>query len=184
MKQIKPRICKCGCKASFLPSRPLQVAASWECAVKIGRELAIIAERKADKAGRKAHQAALLDIKPLSYWKAKAQTAVNAYIRERDRDEPCISCGRWHDGQYQAGHYLSVGAHPELRFDPENIHKQCAPCNNHKSGNIADYRPRLVGKIGLDRVEWLEGPHPAAKYTRDQLQTIIIEYRLKAKSLL
>ncbi|WP_258530002.1 recombination protein NinG [Pseudomonas aeruginosa] len=67
--------------------------------------------------------------------------------------------GAFHDGQYHAGHYRSVGSHPELRFDEDNVHKQCAPCNNHKSGDVVNYRINLVAKIGAAAVARLEGPH-------------------------
>ncbi|MBW5405927.1 recombination protein NinG, partial [Morganella morganii] len=70
-----------------------------------------------------------LEVKPTSYFAKQAQTAFNAYIRERDKDLPCISCGRHHTGQYHAGHYRTTKAMPELRFDEDNVHKQCSACN-------------------------------------------------------
>jgi len=155
---------------------PLQRASSIECAIRI-------AKAKREKEERRERRKRRLEVKPLSWWKAKAQSAVNAYVRERDKEDVCISCGRWHDGQWHAGHYLSVGGRPELRFDPDNIHKQCRPCNEMKSGNIAEYRPRLIAKIGLDRVEALEGPHPAAHFTREDCQRIEAEFKAKLKEL-
>ena len=113
-----------------------------------------------------------------------AQSSFNAYIRYRDRALCCISCGRNHDGQYHAGHYRSRGAHPELRFEELNCHKQCAPCNNHLSGNISNYRPALIIKIGLDNVEWIEGPHEPKKYTCAELKKIELKYKSKVKDLL
>lgn len=112
-----------------------------------------------------------------------AQAAFNAFIRERDNGKPCVSCLRYHDGQYHAGHYRSVGAHPELRFEESNCHRQCSVCNNHKSGNIADYRIELIRRIGLDKVEWLEGPHEAKKYTCADLKEIELYYKAKLKEL-
>lgn len=107
----------------------------------------------------------------------EAQMAFNAFIRLRDESEPCISCGSYHTGQYHAGHYRSVGSSPELRFEPLNNHKQCAPCNNHLSGNLINYRINLIKKIGLENVEWLEGPHEPKRYTIEQLQEIKAHYR-------
>lgn len=118
-----------------------------------------------------------------SYRAKCAQQAFNAFIRYNDRNDPCISCGRHHNGQYHAGHYRSVGAHPELRFEELNCHKQCAPCNNYLSGNIADYRINLIKKIGLDKVEWLEGPHEPKKYTCEELKEIETYYKQKLKEL-
>ncbi len=110
-----------------------------------------------------------------------AQTAFNAYIRFRDNELPCISCGRNHVGQYHAGHYRSRGAHPELRFEELNCHKQCAPCNNHLSGNISNYRPALIDKIGMDKVDWLEGPHELIKYSCEDLKRVELKYKRKLK---
>ncbi|TEW24926.1 recombination protein NinG, partial [Histophilus somni] len=84
------------------------------------------------------------------------QGVFNRFIRLRDKNLPCISCGRYHQGQWHAGHYRSVGACPELRFNEDNVHKQCSVCNNHKSGNVIEYRINLVAKIGVERVEFLE----------------------------
>lgn len=118
-----------------------------------------------------------------SHWIKTAQSVFNAFVRARDQGLPCISCGRHHQGQYHAGHYRTTAAAPELRFDERNVHKQCAPCNNHKSGNLTEYRINLVRKIGLKSVEWLEGPHEPKKYTVEQLKAIAAEYRQKLKNL-
>ena len=92
------------------------------------------------KQERKELREAKQRIKTRAEWLKEAQSEVNRYVRLRDKDLPCISCGRFHNGQYHAGHYRTVGSAPELRFELSNIHKQCAPCNNHLSGNIVNYR--------------------------------------------
>ena len=115
-------------------------------------------------------------------WRAEAQAAVNAWIRWRDRFDGCISCGRTDAKVWNAGHFLTVGAHPELRYHEDNIHKQCArPCNKDKGGNLIMYRQELIEKIGIDRVEWLEGPHEPQKYTVDDLIRIKTEYTKRLK---
>ena len=102
----------------------------------------------------------------------------------RDKDEPCISCGRYHVGKYDAGHYRSVGACPELRFCELNVHKQCVPCNQHKSGNVIEYRINLVNKIGADKVTWLERQdQEPKKYTVEECKAIIAYYKAKCKEL-
>ncbi|MGJ7216688.1 recombination protein NinG [Morganella morganii] len=124
-----------------------------------------------------------LAVKPLSYFAKQAQTAFNAYIRERDKDLPCISCGRHHAGQYHAGHYRTTKAMPELRFDEDNVHKQCSACNNHLSGNIENYRPALIEKIGQERFDRLMGVHELPKWKREDYERIRDEYRRKLKEL-
>lgn len=113
----------------------------------------------------------------------EAQAAFNAFIRLRDAQEPCISCGKYHTGQYHAGHYRSVGSAPELRFEESNVYKQCAPCNNHLSGNLINYRANLVNKIGLAKVEWLEGKHEPKRYTIEQIQDIKAHYRKRVREM-
>ena len=142
-------------------------------------------ERRAEKAAqaleRKDTKARKERLKSRSELAREAQQAFNQWVRLRDADKPCISCGRHHEGQYHAGHYMSVGARPELRYEPINVWKQCAPCNTHLSGNAVLFRQALVREIGLERVEWLEGPHQAKKYTADELRAIKTEYAAKAR---
>ena len=52
-------------------------------------------------------------------------------------------------------HYFSRGHSSSLRFNLNNIHKQCSVCNNHLSGNIGEYTPRLIDKIGNDKLNYL-----------------------------
>lgn len=150
----------------------MQKACGLECAI----ALAMIARNKAhllrEKIERDAVRALREKIKSRSDWMREAQTAFNAWIRARDEGKPCISCGRHHAGQIHAGHYRTRKAAPELRFHPDNVHAQCQPCNMHLSGNIIEYRIRLIERIGVGRVEWLEGPHAPARYTIDELREI------------
>ena len=126
-----------------------------------------------------------MEVKPLSYWMKRAQAAVNAYIRARDAGQPCISCGKPDDGSHQrhASHYRSVGGHPELRFCELNIWASCSVCNNYLSGNLVPFRASLIDKIGIDKVEFLEGPHEPKRYRKEDYQAIEAEYKAKLKEL-
>jgi len=179
VKQKKCRVCTEG----FIPARPLQVVCGFGCAKILGKKAAERTRKAFDKAQRKAHREAKQRIKTKSEHLKECQHVFNKFIRLRDEKSPCISCGRFHSGQYHAGHYRSIGACRELRFCEDNVHKQCAPCNSHKSGNAIEYRISLIKKIGLDRVEWLEGKHEPKKYTIDQIKEIKAEYRRKCKEL-
>ena len=101
----------------------------------------------------------------------------------RDKDEPCISCGRHHQGQYHAGHFRTTAAAPQLRFHEDNVHKQCSVCNNHLSGNLLEYRKRLIQKIGAERVEQLENDSTIKRWTIEELQEIKKVYKNKCKEL-
>jgi len=178
-KSNKPKQSKCKvCRALFVKRSITHKACSPDCALTIA-----LAER--ERAERKVTASRKEAIKSRAKWLAEAQAAFNAFIRARDEaaNLPCISCGRYHDGSHDAGHYRSVGAMPSLRFNEDNCHRQCVPCNQHKAGNIVEYRLRLIAKIGADRVAWLELDHPAAKYTIDDAKRIKSEYRAKLKSL-
>jgi hypothetical protein len=137
-----------------------------------------------EKADRIKHRAAVAAAKPLAVLRREAQEEFNRFIKLRDAGRPCIACGRHHDGQWHAGHYLTVGAHPELRFEESNCHKSCQPCNTHLSGNLIEYRKGLLLRYGAELVEWLEGPHDPKHYTRDDLIDLRKKYSEKCKKLL
>lgn len=140
------------------------------------------AKAKQDKA-KKEHKAAKERLKTRGDYAKDTQAVFNKFIRLRDRLLPCISCDRHHKGQYHAGHYRTVGGNPELRYEELNCHKQCSVCNNHKSGNIVEYRINLTKRIGNDNLDWLEGPHKPKKYTIEELKAIKARYSQKCKEL-
>lgn len=146
------------------------------------------AEAKAARAAAKVERAETRRrkeaIKTIADLKREAQTAMNRWIVQvRDADKPCISCGRHHQGQWHAGHYLSRGAAPQHALNPMNVWKQCAPCNTYLHGNQAAYRAKLVLEIGQAAVEALEADNAPRKWTREELRAIRDEYRQKLKQL-
>lgn len=162
---LRCRLCE-GCRlVKFRPARSNITWCSDDCGV-------TVAQARVAAANARQHRAALQAVKPLSHWHDLTERVVNAYIRLRDSHLPCISCGTWSTVQWEAGHYLSKGAHPELRYHLLNIHKQCHRCNVQLSGNQIKYRIGLVPKIGEAAVLVLEGPHPAAKHSREELASI------------
>lgn len=171
------------CKAPFTKQRQMQSTCSITCALAFvaarkQRALALFAREE-----RRLTAQARVKLKTRAELANEAQTAVNAYVRLRDAALPCVSCNRHHQGQYHAGHYMSRGARPDLRFDLDNIHKQCAPCNEHLSGNIANYRIELVKRIGQEGVDRLEGPAKPDRLTRDELIELKARFRAMAREL-
>lgn len=181
-KTIKPKTCRV-CRTKFTPAMPMACVCSPMCALTMVRVRKFGAEKAKQAQDRKVTKERLAKLKSRSQWAKEAQAAVNKFIRLRDADLPCISCGRFHQGAHDAGHYLSVGARPELRFDELNIHKQCVPCNQHKSGNVVLYRINLLEKIGAEAVAYLEGPHDPKKYTVEELKAIKTTYTAKARAI-
>ena len=183
-KPAKPKKCRVAtCRALFVPSRMGQAVCSPACALIDGPRHAPKARKALADIERKDIKVRKEKLKSRADHAKDTQQAFNEWVRLRDADLPCVSCGRHHDGQYHAGHYRTVAANPAIRFEPLNVHKQCAPCNNHKSGDIVNYRIELVKRIGAEAVEWLEGPHQPKRYTIEQLKAITAEYRAKTREL-
>lgn len=116
--------------------------------------------------------------KPRAKWLKECQAIINKIVRLRDADLGCCSCDRgpgW-GGQWHASHLRSTAAASAVRFHLWNIHKGCSICNNHLSGNIGDYLPRIRARIGSDKVDWL--------YTQNQVVTHDIEYLRKFKRVM
>lgn len=183
-KSPKPRKCKAkGCEQQFIPRNSMHVACCGSCAHSIVRAKNEQAEQRKRSDERKADRARKQELKPLKWFHARTRIAVHKYIRTRDRDRPCISCGTTHAAQWDAGHYVSVGADSSLRYDFNNIHKQCSVCNKHLSANLIRYRQNLIPKIGEPEVLRLEGPQPVHKWTRDELDDIAAEAKRLTKAL-
>lgn len=113
----------------------------------------------------------------------KTQERFNLFIRLRDKDKPCITSGKtdaelpdMHGGKWDCGHFLTVGAHPHLRFWPANAHKQSKKDNGGAGNYTAKehttqqiYREKILERISERTLVVIEGPHDARKYTCDEL---------------
>lgn len=164
--------------------RPLQAVCSLQCSIVKGQSTSAKQMRAKAATERKERKAAKEKSKTLTDWLDDAQRYVNRYVVLRD-GKVCISCGTQRpDIQYCGGHFRSRGAASHLRFNLDNIHTQCnANCNMFKSGNIANYRPALIAKIGIDRVDALENDNQSHKWTIDEAKEVIKEFKLKLKQL-
>ncbi|CAI8795120.1 Recombination protein NinG [Pseudomonas sp. IT-P12] len=183
-KQPRPKTCiNEECRASFVPRRLGQAVCSPACALVDAPRHQERARKSLDQVERREIKVRKEKLKSRADHMRGTQKAFNAWVRERDASLPCISCGRHHQGKYDAGHYRTVKSNPALRFEPLNCHKQCVPCNQHLSGNIVNYRIELVKRIGIELVDWLEGPHDPKRYTVEQLQALTAEYRAKTRGL-
>ena len=105
--------------------------------------------------------------------KKKVQRVVNKYVRERDAEEPCISCGKYLDNK-EAGHFIAQGSSGFLRYNFSNIHSQCVGCNRYRHGNLLEYRIGLIKRIGEERVKWLEeNRRELKKWERQELEELL-----------
>lgn len=114
--------------------------------------------------------------------KETATKHFNAFIRRRDAEHTCISCGE--RKPLQAGHFYSAGHYSVLRFNEDNVHGQCMRCNYFLSANLIKYRINLIEKIGRERVENLDiaaenSKRISYKWNRFILIEIIEKYKTK-----
>jgi len=180
VKPIKVKMSKCKhCKTPFEKKSMRHRSCSWEC------ELELMKWDKRKLLAKKDKEAKI-KLRTKREWTSLAQQVFNSYIRARDKDKTCICCGlplvqnTW---GYDCGHYRSVGSAPHLRFEPNNAHGQRKQCNRYGLGRAVDYRLGLIKRIGLEAVEALEADQTPRKYTIEQLQGIIKEYKQKLKEL-
>ena len=74
---MREKTCKI-CRVKFVPSRPMQVVCGPQCASSYAWREKAKAEVVAAREDRKATRIKLESLKPLSWYAAKAQDAVNA----------------------------------------------------------------------------------------------------------
>ena len=172
------------CKKKFTPERDFQTTCDYKCAIEYASQLKEKREKAKKTKGRIALREFKKSDKPLQL--QIAQATVNKFIRLRDKDLRCVSCG--HDftkgRQQHAGHYIARSKSSLLRFDERNINTQCNICNDHLSGNVGEYRVGLIAKIGIEEVEYLEANKNTLKtWTIEELQEVITTYKAKNKLL-
>lgn len=122
--------------------------------------------------------------KRISEWRRDLRIIFNRYIRMRDKDLPCISCGIPLEGKYDAGHYYSRGAFPNLAYHPDNCHGQCVRCNQYLHGNLIEYTANLPLRIGEDKFRALqEEKNKRMSLSIPEIQELILKYKDLTKKL-
>jgi hypothetical protein len=125
--------------------------------------------------------------KSLPKLKAELQLVFNNYIRLRDNDQPCISCGKVKP-YLQAGHYFPVQGYDGLRFNELNVNGECPGCNNFDSSHLIHYGDNLRAKIGeysYGTLKYLasEYKREGYKWSRSELQQLIDHYKWKISNV-
>jgi len=110
------------------------------------------------------------------------------FIRLRDKDKPCISCGNKNPADWCGSHYFPAGVYSGLIFDERNCHGACnSYCNMYLSGNLVNYRIGLIERYGEEYVLKLEQDSLSLKqykYTREELQEIKEKYKQKINEII
>lgn len=153
------------------------------------------------KASRKDLAERKKKLKSRNAWVQEAQAVFNKYIRIRDTLDGCISCDKTRQeveeaqgwkvgGCWDAGHYIPRAVKQQLKFNTYGCHKQCKSCNggsdkfSSKAATVgAKYRINLIDKIGLNKVEELEGNNELDKMDIDYLKRVKRIFGKRAKHL-
>ncbi|WAG76988.1 recombination protein NinG [Metapseudomonas furukawaii] len=183
-KPPRPKRCR-ACRETFAPAKSLQIACSPKCALDLVAKKREAERKSIQQRERKELRVRKEKLKSRADHLREAQSVINRYVRLRDAHLGCVSCDKapeW-QGQWHASHFRSVGAAPHLRFNLLNIHKACSVCNNHLSGNLMNYRPALVLRIGEERVEWLESNHARAGFDIEYLKRLKRVFAKKCRRL-
>jgi hypothetical protein len=168
------------CKKEFTQFNSLNKVCSIKCAIELGKlkpakinynkvEKAINSERKLKLA---SHTKKINKVKPI----------FQKWIRERDKNLPCISCGviTTYKDEWDGGHFHKAENYTGVIFNEHNVNKQCKNCNKNLDGNLISYRQGLVKKIGLKAVEELEELANKTRYYKwsdEELQEIKKKYK-------
>jgi hypothetical protein len=91
------------------------------------------------------------DEKKLKASKLNTKVQVHAFVRNRDKHKPCISCGIHWNADFQAGHHYKSETFETLKYNVDNIHGQCQRCNLHLDGAFDNYALSLPKRIGIER---------------------------------
>ena len=190
MKTRRCSQCRKKCPSENILTSNLRAFCSMECLIAFTKsEKGKKAIKKTVARHNRQERVKVLDKqKTRSQWLSEAQSAFNRYVRWRDRDDPCISCGKYvenkYGGNWDAGHFRSRGSAPHLRFHLWNCHKQCSRCNRYLAGATAEYRIALIQKIGSTKVLALESLQTTVKHDIVYLKRIksIFTRLLKQKS--
>ena len=170
------------CGTTFSPQRAMQAVCGPVCAgrkVRADRKAKITAERAMDKDRREK-------LKTIADRIAEAQTAFNAFIRQRDRDKGCFVCGRPFlagvPGRVQhAGHVRSRGAAGHLRFNEDNCHGECEGCNGPHGAKPHEIKAGAIRRVGQHIFEALENDNAVWKWNHAELIEIKRYYKSKLK---
>lgn len=181
----KRRTRKCAlktCRNPFEPRSMTHKCCSPDCSI------AYVAIEKAHK-DRKERQEGLAKLKRKADYVRETQSVFNAYRREvcRLAGYGCICCDAPLDwvtpNKVDAGHYLSRGASPHLKFVENNVWAQRKGCNRPGGTTRQAFRAGMERRIGIEALEALEADNEPRHHTIDELKAIKAHYVSKLKAL-
>lgn len=171
------------CKEKFEPKNEGQVVHIYECGIAYAKQLREKKEKTEGIVRRRKIKVMKEKLKTLSDHKKELQVLVNKFVQLRDRGKKCVSCDTPDTGEKRdASHFWSQGGNPSVRFDLDNIHSSCVHCNRDLHGNLLEYRPRLLERIGIDRFKYLEQRRTKSRrFTIPEIQILKRLFKEKIK---
>lgn len=197
-----------------MPFRSFQTWCSPDCAIAISKQKLesqkkkeAAKKRKEEKERRKAERAEqrkkkdALNKNDMRWQHKNTQPAFNrmrvlqelVWFKERGIEPYCISCLKT-NMDWCCGHFKTVGAHGNLRYDERNTFLQCNYyCNMNLSGNIEGNKTTIGFKAGLihrfgekegnEIIDYCTNNNQAHKWTPEETEEIRKNARKKIKEL-
>ena len=142
------------CKLEFKQYTSIQNLC-FDCTVKKAKE---IVQKEREKKWKKEKSIIKEKLKTVTDYRKEARYWFQRFIRLRDVGKSCISCDVKLSSitKFDAGHYYSASGTPQLLFNEFNCSGQCVFCNQHKSGNLIEYRKGIIKRYGIKVLNELE----------------------------
>jgi DNA-directed RNA polymerase subunit N (RpoN/RPB10) len=194
IKSVKPKKCVCGCGDSFIPRRSTDKWLNsdhykhWLLNTPQGqREIerkALRAKKQVQKDERVKDNVIREKLKTLGQYESDAKKEIQKWVRKRDSNLPCISCGTFTSDLWDGGHFKKAEIYSGVIFDEMNIHRQCRKCNRFLGGNELNFREGLIARYGEDYVLNIEKKALETrnyKFNKEELKELREKYRLLNK---
>ena len=178
---MKLKKCKI-CKLEFEPRNRFQLVCGYKCANEYAK---LHLKKESDKLQKKQDKQLKDKLKTYSQRVQEARRIFQQWIRLRDINEPCISCGAVISELWDAGHFKKAEVFSGLIFHEHNCHKQCRKCNRYLNGNELLYRQNLVRKyceLFVEDLERIANETRKYKWSNEELETIKSKYKQLIKN--
>lgn len=170
---IKPRKCRY-CGEKYTPKHSsLEPCQKYECRLKH-------LEANKTKINRANKQVAKDKIKSYSQRLGEAKKVFQKWVRNRDKDLPCMACGTKTANEWHGSHLKKAEVYSGVIFHEHNVWKCCKKCNVFLGGNELNFRANLVNYIGEQAVKELEElaeQTRTRKYSNEELDQIKRKYK-------
>lgn len=164
------------CKKDFL----LNTEQGQELIIKASKKAKMYSAQETKKTYNKEKKERKWELMSTAQKIQAARKVFQKWIRNRDKDKPCISCGNNNADQYHAGHYKKAEIYTGVIFNEFGCSKQCLKCNTYLGGNEAQYRVALClihGEAKVVEFEKLANETRQYRWSSEELKKIMDIYK-------